>query len=84
MVILRLTMQQTISVKELRTNFAKVRKALAKGQTLTLIYRSKPIGKIKPYVDSQEGLHRLLNAPKSLFFVSDKSAVDLVREDRDE
>ncbi len=39
---------QTISTKELRENFDFVRSVLASGQSLTLIYRSKPIARLKP------------------------------------
>lgn len=73
---------QTISVKELRTNFPKIRKALEKGQSFSLIYRSKPVARIEPFLSSHEGLKRLL-AAKSLHFKSKKSAVQLIRDERD-
>jgi len=41
-------MVKTISVKELRTNFPKVREGLAKGITYLVIYQSMPIGQLKP------------------------------------
>lgn len=74
---------QTISAKELRNNFPKVIKALKRGLGYTLIYRSKPVARIQPISSSHEGLRRLLNAPRSLHFRSKKSAVQLVREERD-
>lgn len=74
---------QTISVKELRNNFPKVIKSLKRGIDYTLIYRSKPVARITPASSSQEGLKMLLAARKSLSFKSKKSAVQLVREERD-
>lgn len=41
-------MTKTISVKELRMNFPKIRKELKKGIKFTIIYRSKPIGYLTP------------------------------------
>lgn len=75
--------QQTISVKELRTNFPKVKKALERGVNYTLIYRSKPIAQIRPLGSSPDALQALLNAPSSLHFSSKKTAVELVRKVRD-
>ena len=82
---LRLNMQtQTISVKELRNNFPAVIKALERGTDYTLIYRSKPVAHISPVVSSShEGLRKLLELAPSLRFRSKKSAVELVREERD-
>ena len=39
---------QTISTKELREDFAQVRAAMEAGQSLVLLYRSKPLAEIKP------------------------------------
>lgn len=39
---------QTISTKELREDFSQVRAALEAGQSLVLLYRSKPLAQIKP------------------------------------
>lgn len=75
---------QTISVKELRNNFPKIIKALAKGMDYTLIYRSKPIAYIKPIGDMPHKYKNLLNPPKSLMFNSKLSAVELIRRERDE
>jgi len=74
---------QTISVKELRTKFPKIRKGLENGTSYTLIYRSKPVAEIKPISASYKVFQNLLNAPKSLHFKSKKSAVELIRKERD-
>lgn len=75
---------QTISVKELRTNFPKIIRALGRGMDYMLIYRSKPIAHIQPVDDIPRKYKNLLNPPKGLFFKSKISAVDLIRRDRDE
>jgi len=75
---------QTISVKELRTNMPRIIASIKKGASYTLIHRSKPVAQIKAISSSHEGLKKLLNAPPSLFFRSKKSAVELIREDREE
>lgn len=74
---------QTISVKELRTKFPKIKKALEKGVGYTLIYRSKPLAEIKPVSASYITFRKLLKAYPKLNFRSKKSAVQLVREERD-
>ena len=38
----------TISTKQLRENFDQVLTAMESGQSLTLLYRSKPLAEIKP------------------------------------
>lgn len=38
----------TISTKELRENFSRVKTALENGQSLLLLYRSQPLAEIKP------------------------------------
>lgn len=73
---------QTISAKELRTNFPKIIKALGKGIDYTLIYRSKPVAHIKPISDMPRKYKNLLNPPKSLLFHSKISAVELIRRER--
>jgi len=75
---------QTISVKELRTNLPQIIASIKKGASYTLIHRSKPVAQLNPISSSHEGLKRLFNAPPSLFFRSKKSAVELIREDREE
>lgn len=44
---------QTISTKELREDFAQVRAAMEAGQSLVLLYRSKPLAEIKPIRQSK-------------------------------
>ncbi len=71
----------TISVKQLRNNFPAVLKALEKGLSYTLIYRSKPVAQLKPISNSHQGLKDLLNFPP-FEFKTKKNAVELVREER--
>lgn len=44
-------MTKTISVKELRMNFPKIRKELEKGTKFTIIYRSMPIATLSPTIE---------------------------------
>lgn len=39
---------QTISTKELREDFSKVKAAMEEGKSLLLLYRSRPLAEIKP------------------------------------
>lgn len=39
---------QTISMKQLREDFMRVKTAMDDGQSLLLLYRSKPLAEIKP------------------------------------
>lgn len=74
---------QTISVKELRNNFPKIIKRLAKG-TDYLNYISKRLTHINPVTSSsQKGLKKLIELRQSFSFKSKKSAVQLIREERD-
>lgn len=41
-------MTKTISVKELRMNFPKIKKELDKGVKFVVIYRSKPLANLTP------------------------------------
>ena len=41
-------MTKTISVKELRMNFPKIKKELDNGVNFVIIYRSKPLAELKP------------------------------------
>ena len=74
---------QTISVKELRAHLPKIIESLKKGANYTLIYRSKPVAEIRHISSSHEGLKKLLELGPSFHFRSKKSAVELVREERD-
>jgi len=81
-------MEKMISIKELRTNMPAIRSGLEKGITYTIIYRSKPIGKLEPITKSRrvKGRKSLVelfaNPPKEMTFKSKKTAVELVREER--
>lgn len=74
---------QTISIKQLRTNLPKIIESLKKGTSYTLIHRSKPVAQISPLSSSHEGLKKLLELGPSFHFRSKKSAVELIREERD-
>jgi antitoxin (DNA-binding transcriptional repressor) of toxin-antitoxin stability system len=77
---------QPISVKYLRENFSYVRERLRNGLSFLLIYRSEPIAKIEPVTEEKAGnkiLQTLLNPPKNLYLKTNKSAVVLVRKERD-
>jgi len=47
---------QTISTKQLRQDFNKVKQAMDNNQTLLLLYRSKPLAQIKPLPKTQPTL----------------------------
>ena len=80
-------MEQTISVKELRLELPKIIKRLERGERFTLIYHSKPVGELVPRlpfkVIPKGTLKFFADPPKRFLFKSKKSAVELVREDRD-
>lgn len=40
---------KTISMKQLRQKFDPIRKGLARGESYLLMYRSKPLGIMRPY-----------------------------------
>jgi len=78
-------MSKLLSVKELRLNFPKVRRGLAKGERYTLLYRSTPVGVLAPMPDVQDAKDVyafFANPPKRFLFRAKKSAVRLVREER--
>lgn len=77
---------QAISVKYLRENFSLVRQSLKNGRSFLLIYRSEPIARLEPVSVTKAGnklLQNLLLLPDKLKFRSNKSSVELVRQDRD-
>lgn len=39
---------KTVSVRELRERFPRIRKEMSEGTSFILIYRSKPIGELRP------------------------------------
>lgn len=77
-----------ISTKELRLSMPKVRRGLSSGRKYLLIHRSKPVAEILPLrrwpATPKSAFDIFINPPKELMFKSTKSAVELVREDRDE
>lgn len=79
-------MTKTISAKDLRLHFGKVRKDLQNGVHLLIIYRSQPIGEIRPLVGAVLPLNReeiLANWPTfSLPGKKKISAVQLIRKER--
>lgn len=46
---------QTISTKELREDFSQLKSAMERGQTLVLLYRSKPLAEIRPAIQVKKG-----------------------------
>lgn len=48
---MRTSLQSTVSLKELREQFPKYIDAIAKGQSFTVVKRSKPIFQIGPVSD---------------------------------
>jgi antitoxin (DNA-binding transcriptional repressor) of toxin-antitoxin stability system len=74
---------QMISTKELRNNLPKIIESLKKGNNYTLIYRSKPVAQLNSVSSSHEGLKKLLELGPKFRFKSKKSAVELIREERD-
>lgn len=49
----------SISTKELREELPKIRQGLARGNHYTLIYRSKPIGRLEPLTTPNNSKVRL-------------------------
>ncbi|OGJ15894.1 MAG: hypothetical protein A2632_01865 [Candidatus Pacebacteria bacterium RIFCSPHIGHO2_01_FULL_46_16] len=47
---------QTISTKTLRTDFSQVLSAMEAGQSLMLLYRSKPLAEIRPMAQTKKML----------------------------
>jgi len=78
---------QTISSKQLRLGYPRLVKALERGDSFTLIHRSKPIADIIPRtqqtISKEEAWNFWINPPAHLRFKSKKSAVELIREIRD-
>ena len=76
-------MTKLLSVKELRLNFPKVRRGLARGERYTLLYRSQPVGDIVPRraARSADELFTFFSDPP-FKIRSKKSAAALVREVR--
>jgi len=47
-----------VSMKQLRQNFSPIRKAIDKGESFLLMYRSKPLAVIRPY-QADKDIHLL-------------------------
>lgn len=47
---------QTISTKELREDFSKVKAAMEAGESMLLLYRSRPLAEIKPVIQARRKL----------------------------
>lgn len=47
---------QTISTKELREDFSKVKAAMEAGESLILLYRSQPLAELKPVKQTRQKL----------------------------
>ena len=52
-----------VSMKQLRQKFGPIKKSLEKGESFLLMYRSKPLGVLRPY-ESEKDVH-LLSPKKS-------------------
>lgn len=78
-------MTAAISVKQLREEFPKIRKALQKGDNFILIYHSQPLAEIAPYRGAKKRKNKgviewLANLPEDALIKSKKSSVEIVRE----
>jgi hypothetical protein len=52
-----------ISMKQLRQNFDPIRKGLERGETYLLMYRSKPLGVLRPYSAQTDAQHLGVGEP---------------------
>jgi len=48
-----------VSMKQLREKFHPIRKSLEKGESFLLMYRSKPLGILRPYEAGSDAEHLL-------------------------
>ena len=55
-----------ISVKQLRENFDQVKQAMESGQSLILVYRSKPLAEIRPFFEEESELSKKVRIKKNL------------------
>ena len=62
---------QTISMKELREDFTQVKAAMEAGQSMMLLYRSKPLAEIRP-VKTKRKLRTFSNKQLKGWIVSDQ------------
>lgn len=52
-------------MKQLRQQFGPMRKALERGESYLLMYRSKPLAVIQPYVAERDAQHLVKNVPST-------------------
>ena len=60
----------TISTKELRENFLQVKATLERGQSMVLLYRSKPLAELKP-ISLPKWKRRIFSRKQLESFISD-------------
>jgi antitoxin (DNA-binding transcriptional repressor) of toxin-antitoxin stability system len=65
-------MNTTISTKQLRENFDWVLDAMNNGETLTLLYRSKPLAEIKPLIQTKPQGRNFSDAQINQWLSSDR------------
>ncbi len=49
-----ITVMNNVSIQDVRFDFARVKRALERGEVLTLTYRNKPLARLTPLVGSQK------------------------------
>lgn len=79
-------MPKLLSIKELRSRFPAIKREIEKGSSFILLHRSRPIGELLPLREAhfQDGLLEFFSDPPKRFLIrSRKSAVELVREERE-
>ncbi len=83
-------MTKSITSKELRTKFPRIKNQLLKGVSFRVYYRSKPLGDFTPIIDAPKRSEKKLtwaDLGKYVRHSLDRkpfSAVDLIRSDRDD
>ena len=63
---------QTISTKMLREDFAQVIAAMQTGQSLMLLYRSKPLAEIRPVTQAKRTLRSFSKRQLKQWIISDR------------
>lgn len=79
-------MATPLSAKELRQQLPKIKRRLERGESFELIYRSKPLASITPLSfrpTPKKAFALFANPPKKWLIRSKKSAVQLVRAERE-
>ena len=66
---------QTISIKELREDFSRVKAAMEAGQPLMLLYRSKPLAEMRPIAQAKQKLRSFSQRQLRQWIVEDKLTV---------